>query len=58
METYLFEWCLHEYKAMKEYLKGFDAHLWITNAKAIYNYEGDKKEENIKYLKELEECFA
>ncbi len=23
MEPYLFEWCLYEYKAMKEYLKGF-----------------------------------
>lgn len=36
METYLFEWCFYEYKSMKEYLKGFDASLWITNAKVIY----------------------
>lgn len=42
MEEYLFEWCLSEYMAMKEYLKGFDAHLWITNAAVIYEYKGEK----------------
>jgi ribosome biogenesis SPOUT family RNA methylase Rps3 len=31
MEPYLFEWCLHEYRAMVNYLKGFNASLWITN---------------------------
>lgn len=40
MEPYLFEWCFHEYKSMKDYLKGFEANLWITNAKVIYQYEG------------------
>ena len=58
MEPYLFEWCFHEYKSMKDYLKGFEANLWIINAKVIYQYEGQNKESNFKYLKELEECFG
>jgi ribosome biogenesis SPOUT family RNA methylase Rps3 len=58
MEPYLFEWCLYEYLSMKNYLKGFEASLWITNAADIYTYKGEKDEENRKYLKELEESFA
>lgn len=46
MEPYLFEWCLSEYKAMKEYLDPFSARLIITNAKAFYEYHGEHQEEN------------
>lgn len=58
MEPYLFEWCLSEYKAMKEYLAGTPARLVITNAQVIYDYKGDHEEENQKFLAELEQCFA
>jgi hypothetical protein len=41
MEPYLFEWCLSEYKAMKEYLKGTTGRLVITNAQAFLDYSGE-----------------
>lgn len=40
MEPYLFEWCFYEYRAMVEYLRGFNAGLWITNATVILEYTG------------------
>jgi hypothetical protein len=43
MEPYLFEWCLSEYKAMKDYLSATPARLLITNAQAFYDYDGDRK---------------
>ena len=58
METYLYEWCLCQYKAMKDYLQGFEVHLWITNAAVIFDYHGEKEEENKQYLKDLETYFA
>ena len=58
MQPYLFEWCLYEYQAMKAYLQGHQAELWITNAQVIYAYEGEHKEGNAKYIKELEKCFS
>lgn len=38
MEPYLFEWCLAEYKAMKQYLAATTARLIITNAQSFYDY--------------------
>lgn len=58
MEPYLFEWCLSEYKAMKEYLSNTNARLLITNAQTFYHYDGPKKEENAKYVAELEKSFS
>ena len=43
---------------MKAYLQGHQAELWITNAQVIYAYEGEHKEGNAKYIKELEKCFS
>jgi ribosome biogenesis SPOUT family RNA methylase Rps3 len=57
MENYLFEWCLSEYRAMKEYLRGTPARLIITNAQAFYDYAGEHAEENKRFVSELEECF-
>ena len=49
---------MYEYQAMKAYLQGHQAELWITNAQVIYAYEGEHKEGNAKYIKELEKCFS
>ena len=43
---------------MKNYLQGFNTELWITNTGVIYDYHGDQEQDNLKYLKELEEAFA
>lgn len=58
MEPYLFEWCLAEYRAMKQYLSGTPARLIITNAQTFFDYEGEHKEENKRFVHELELCFA
>jgi len=50
MEPYLFEWCFYEYQAMSNYLEAFDAQLWITNAQVIFDYQGEQKQDNLKYL--------
>lgn len=44
MEPYLFEWCLSEYKAMKEYLQGTSAQLIISNAQSFLDYKGEHRE--------------
>jgi len=43
---------------MKEYLSKSNAKLNITNAKSFLEYKGEHQEENDKFVKELQLCFA
>lgn len=43
---------------MKDYLKGVNGKLLITNAKSFLDYHGEHQEENKKYVQQLQACFA
>jgi hypothetical protein len=58
MEPYLFEWCLSEYLAMKQYLRPCSAKLAITNSQAFLSYSGPHQEENQKNVDLLKASFA
>jgi hypothetical protein len=53
MEEYLYDWCLHEYLQMKDYLESTSCRLIITNAKPIFSYSGNHEEENKRNLNKL-----
>lgn len=43
---------------MQQYLAPTCARLVITNAKSFINYEGEHREENERYVKDLKESFG